>query len=438
MLACHLRSISRLRTPVFHLEVAKLKQNALRPNTARCFSVTSGRHSDTVASSTGCSDLDSLLAGGDKVASEASNILAESASNELILDVPVVDVPVLEPVIPNSEIFVESAHSAFNIDTVEFTNLIEPAFSSLGLGHGWPSGWAQSFMEMLHIDVGLPWWQTICITGACMRLLVFPIMVIAQRNIVIMNEHQPTMQKLQVEAQLAAIRGEHDKAAFASKALNTYMMAHGCHPLKSVLPMLTQGIFFTSMFFGIRGMVEAPVQSLTTGGTLWFTDLTLADPTFILPVVTAGTLFLQFYLGADGINLDTLPPWFKKAMYCMPIVSIPVMVYFPVALNVYWLTNNMISLVQSRVMKRPAVRSYLNIGEMTKWKPDDLPMTTFTEELNREIAIQRRKNEKLEATKAREKKEYQAQEHKIRGSLLAAFEEEDRKRKAKTEKESKI
>ena len=64
-------------------------------------------------------------------------------------------------------------------------------------------------------------------------------------------------------------------------------------------------------------------------------------------------------------------------MYALPLVSIPVMINFPAALNIYWLSNNMISLVQSRVIKLPAVRDKLGIGEMKKWTPEDLPMTNF-------------------------------------------------------------
>ena len=123
---------------------------------------------------------------------------------------------------------------------------------------------------------------------------------------------QPAMQKLQVQSQLASVRGNVDEAAFAHKALNNYMMAHNCHPVKTLFPIMCQALFFTSMFFGLRGMANAPVQSLTTGGILWFPDLTLADPTCVLPLVTASTLFLQLYLGADGINLDTVPPIMKK------------------------------------------------------------------------------------------------------------------------------
>ena len=108
------------------------------------------------------------------------------------------------------------------------------------------------------------------------------------------------------------MRGNIDDAAFANRALNAYMMSNGCHPAKAMWPLLCNGLFFTSMFFGLRGMTGAPVESLSTGGILWFTDLTLADPLCVLPVLTATTLFFQLYLGADGINLDTMPPILKK------------------------------------------------------------------------------------------------------------------------------
>lgn len=38
---------------------------------------------------------------------------------------------------------------------------VEPTFQSLGLAHMWPSGWLQSFMETIHLQMDLPWWATI-------------------------------------------------------------------------------------------------------------------------------------------------------------------------------------------------------------------------------------------------------------------------------------
>ena len=90
-----------------------------------------------------------------------------------------------------------------------------------------------------------------------------------------------------------------------------------------------------------------------------------------------------------------------QGLYLMPLISIPVMLSFPAALQVgvvvsrvlyctvlyctvlyytaqvYWCTNNFISLVQSRVVKHPVIKKKLGIGEMIQWKPSDLPMTNF-------------------------------------------------------------
>ena len=188
---------------------------------------------------------------------------------------------------------------------------------------------------------------------------------------------QPVTQKLQVQAQLASIRGNLEESKFANQALNNYMFTNNCHPGKTLLPIAFQACFFTSMFFGMRGMCNAPVESLTTSGLLWFPDLTQADPFCALPLLTASTIYLQLYFNADGMNTANTPELMKKVLYILPLISIPVMVQFPVALNLYWLTNNIISVVQARILKQPAVREKLGIGQMTVWKPEDLPMTTF-------------------------------------------------------------
>jgi YidC/Oxa1 family membrane protein insertase len=199
-----------------------------------------------------------------------------------------------------------------SVEKVDFTNLAEPSLQSLGLAHQWPSGWMQSALELMHVDLGLPWWQAIVATTVCLRIVAWPILVIAQRNMANMNNHAPTVQKLQVQASLAAARGDQAQVDFNNAALKHYMDEHNVHPVKSMLPLWANGLFITSMFFGLRGMTNAPVESLTTGGTAWFTDLVATDPTFVLPLTAAATVGLMMYLGADGISLDTMPPIMKK------------------------------------------------------------------------------------------------------------------------------
>ena len=50
--------------------------------------------------------------------------------------------------------------------------------------------------------------------------------------------------------------------------------------------------FFISFFLGIRGLANYPLESMMYGGILWFPDLSVADPYYVLPVFTAVTMFI--------------------------------------------------------------------------------------------------------------------------------------------------
>lgn len=58
-----------------------------------------------------------------------------------------------------------------------------------------------------------------------------------------------------------------------------------CVFFQSILAPLVQIPLFISFFMALRKMCYLPVESLQTGGYLWFQDLTVFDPYFILPVI---------------------------------------------------------------------------------------------------------------------------------------------------------
>jgi len=115
-------------------------------------------------------------------------------------------------------------------------------------------------------------------------------------------------------------------------------------------------------------------------------------------------------------------------MLAIPIVSIPVMIAFPAALGVYWVTNNFISLCQSRILRIPAVRQSCGIPEIIKWKPEELPMTTFMEQLKAAHIEQEKKKKRESAAREANKMKLQEHENKVRGALLDAFTKEDQER----------
>ena len=111
------------------------------------------------------------------------------------------------------------------------------------------------------------------------------------------------------------------------KNYKNYKEEHNINEFAPLLPMMGTAPVFASMFFGLRGMANLPVESLQTGGTLWFTNLATTDPIFLLPILTCTSLLVNVKVGGDGA--DTLPPAIKKMLYVFPIIALPVMCQFP-------------------------------------------------------------------------------------------------------------
>ncbi|KAG7999437.1 Mitochondrial inner membrane protein OXA1L [Nibea albiflora] len=89
--------------------------------------------------------------------------------------------------------------------------------------------------------------------------------------------------------------------------LNLFQKKHDVNPLRGFLVPVVQAPVFISFFVALRKMAYLPVPSLQTGGVLWFTDLTAADPFYILPLAVTGTMFFILELGAEsGIDNPNL------------------------------------------------------------------------------------------------------------------------------------
>ena len=47
----------------------------------------------------------------------------------------------------------------------------------------------KTFDDKFMTFLGLEWWQAIGVTTVCLRIIIFPIMVMAQKSIVQQNKH---------------------------------------------------------------------------------------------------------------------------------------------------------------------------------------------------------------------------------------------------------
>merc|ERR1719268_89440 len=233
--------------------------------------------------------------------------------------------PALDFVLPDKPVPTGSGLS------IEYAPGVDPPLDSVGLGSWWPSGRVQVLLDYMHNTLDLHWCGTILITTVCMRLLIFPLVVMAQTNMANLFNNNSEMTKLQEKMTI-----------------------------------------FVSMFVGLRGLANLPLESMETGGLSWFSDLTIPDPYYGLPLILAGSTFLQIKLGADGMNVAALgrggqsSAFVKLFMYGIPCILFPATMNFAAAAQFYWVCNNFISIVQAKVIRTKSLRRVLGVPELRR------------------------------------------------------------------------
>lgn len=206
------------------------------------------------------------------------------------------------------------------------------------------------------------------------RTVIFPLVILSQRNSAKMNNNLPQMQFLQMKLTEARQSGNAIDSARYTQEMVAFMKDKELNPFKNMLVPLAQAPLFISFFIGLRQMANAPVESMATGGLFWFVDLTVPDQFFLLPIITSFTMLATIEVGTDGArlaaaNLQTM----KYVLRALPFVILPFTVNFPGAILTYWTCSNFISLAQVGILKIPKVRDYFKIDKLITHKAEDLP-----------------------------------------------------------------
>ena len=168
---------------------------------------------------------------------------------------------------------------------------------TLGLDYGWgPTSMIQWALEHIYIYTGLPWWASLATLAVAIRIAIFKPSLDAAAE-------SQKMQDLRKNPRFEALQKEQQDMLFGVKTKDQYELlrlrnetkkmtqAAGVKTWKMMIPFINAPLGFGA-FRLLKGMAELPVPSLENGGIFWFTDLTVADPYYILPLLAAG-FFIQ-------------------------------------------------------------------------------------------------------------------------------------------------
>lgn len=146
------------------------------------------------------------------------------------------------------------------------------------------------------------------------------------------------MQKIQPELQALKEKYKDNKEEFARQQLALYRK-YNVNPLSGCLPIFIQIPVFIALYNALMYSIELRHANFVS---FWINDLSAKDPTYIAPIVMGLSQFLQQKM-TPSAGMD---PAQAKMMLFMPLIFTVMFLSFPSGLVIYWLVNNIISLVQ--------------------------------------------------------------------------------------------
>jgi YidC/Oxa1 family membrane protein insertase len=212
-------------------------------------------------------------------------------------------------------------------------------------------------LELFH-SLGAPWWLSIVLLTISVRAILFPLTIRQVNNMRAMQELKPEMDEIR-----ARYKDDRQKQ---QEAMMELYRERRVNPLAGFLPVLVQMPVFITMYQVVRSHEET-FPSFASGGLLWFTDLTRADPYFILPVLSASIL-----LAAGEVSARNVDPQQRRMMRLLPIVFAAFIARFPAGLFVYWVTSNTFTLIQNLFVYR-----HRTAGSMAR-APEETPTRDAT------------------------------------------------------------
>jgi YidC/Oxa1 family membrane protein insertase len=243
---------------------------------------------------------------------------------------------------------------------------------------------AVSGVHFLHDFTGLHFAGSIFLSTCVVRLMILPLAIRGQRAASRMAHLQPDLAVLKKRYEALGTPSSAEQKAFAEQ-MKLLFARYDVKPFASLAGPFLQAPIFIGMFFGMKKMPDIFPEAMQSGGIAWFTDLTIPDPTYILPI-TCGLSFLATIETGKEQMIDSnqqYGPVMVNAFRAMAVVMVPVMTTFPAVMLCYWVPNNFITMVQSITLRNDWVKKQFGIWDRPKPVPGAASDAGFQETITK-------------------------------------------------------
>ena len=184
------------------------------------------------------------------------------------------------------------------------------------------------------------WGVAIIFLTILVRVILFPLTYKGMKS---MRKLSLLTPKIQV------IRKKHEgnKEKINKEMMEVYKK-HKVNPMGGCLPLLLQIPIFIALYSALIPAIELRHSPFI----FWITDLSQSDFIYVLPVLMGFSMYLQQKLTPTSATMDATQ---QKILKWLPVIMTFFFLNFPASLVLYWLTSNIISIAQQRVINKISV-----------------------------------------------------------------------------------
>lgn len=179
-------------------------------------------------------------------------------------------------------------------------------------------------------ELGIAYGLGLILFGIFVRLALWPLNQKAMRSSMAMQAVQPLMKDLQE-------RYKNDPQRLQQEMFKLYK-EHNVNPFGGCWPMLIPMPILFALFFVFQNTIE-----LRGAPFLWISDLSRADPLYIIPVLMGLSMYAVSKIGQLGMEPT---PQMKMMLYMMPVMMTFLFLNFASGLNLYYAVQNVASIPQ--------------------------------------------------------------------------------------------
>jgi len=226
-----------------------------------------------------------------------------------------------------------------------------------------------AFARMLiefHDIYQVPWWAVILGSSVAVRLLLSPLVIGSAKTSALIASEQNTVDSIRQSFMQDHKKPTAKQSSEMRAKINDYYASKGISPMRNLFTMFLMFPAQIYVFIETRLIAYSEYPGMHSEGLLWFQDLTVPDPLYLLPMlffICSTSNYALGHLFAKRLGVAVAPPtkFIHIFLTGLMVIFSSVMSFFPAALQWLMLSNVATILSFTLMYRIRAVRRLLNL-----------------------------------------------------------------------------